>query len=115
MEKMRHRGNTLRHAIGMACAPLFVVLALIVPQPANASSQLGSDASEMKDNTSSAKPYEGYLRVIHSLTREGYSIAVVERTMLNRIRIMSKKGSTVRETIVSSSTGVILRDDMWKK
>ena len=59
--------------------------------------------------------YEGYAAVIQSLTLQGYTITSVEETMLNRIRIISRMENIIRETIVSPSTGGIIRDATWRE
>lgn len=78
------------------------------PQFGDATSIQVSDARVTSDHSS-------YIGVIEALTREGFVIFVVEETLLNRIRILSRKDTTVRETIVSGSTGAILRDNTWQE
>ncbi len=95
----------------MAVASFLIALLVCVPLPSAANSQTSSLSHSQNNNVNAE--YQGYLAVIHSLTKEGYTVLVVERTMLKRIRILSRKGPSVRETIVSSSTGIVLRDNTW--
>ncbi len=57
----------------------------------------------------------GFSEVIHSLSVSGFSITLIENTFLNRVRIRSQKDDLIRETIISKSTGLILRDRTWSK
>jgi hypothetical protein len=54
-----------------------------------------------------------YFGFIEKLTINGFSITLIEKTLLNRVRIISIKDNLTRETIISTSTNLILRDSVW--
>ena len=54
-----------------------------------------------------------YLDFVEILSKNGFSIISIEKTLLNRFRIISNKNEMRRETIISVSTNLILRDSIW--
>ena len=54
-----------------------------------------------------------YLDFVEKLSKNGFSIISIEKTFLNRFRIISNKSGMRRETIISTSTNLILRDSIW--
>lgn len=57
-----------------------------------------------------AMPSEPYLEIIESLGNSGFLIEQINRTWLNRIRIIAVNDQIRREIVISQSTGQILRD-----
>ena len=80
----------------------------IIPNYASsqATTSIESDSS-FQENLGS------YLDFVEILSKSGFSIISIEKTFLNRFRIISNKNEMRRETIISVSTNLILRDSIW--
>ena len=90
----------------MSYIKIFLLSLFFVPSNCYAQ-QITSDINNYDRNIS------GYLGFIETLTVNGYSITLIEKTLLNRVLIKSKKENITRETIISISTDLILRDSFW--
>ena len=80
----------------------------------NIPSFASSQATASIENDSSFQENLGsYLDFVEILSKNGFSIISIEKTFLNRFRIISTKNEMRRETIISTSTNLILRDSIW--
>ena len=75
-------------------------------------SELGAQTNRnpVEIDLGTTAPDEPYLAIIASLGEAGFLIEQVNRTWLNRIRIIAVNDQIRREIVISQSTGQILRD-----
>lgn len=105
--------SAFRCAVGRRLLPvLFVGFCVLVMSSALAHAQVEGHATVY---IGSEQAYEGYTEVIHSLTLEGFTVTQLDWTMLKRLRIRSRRGDEIRETIISPSTGRIIWDSIWQE
>ena len=91
------------------CIFIFMVTSHII-FPSLASSQA---IATIEDDNLSKGNIGSYLDFVEILSKSGFSIISIEKTLLNRFRIISNKNEMRRETIISASTNSILRDSIW--
>jgi len=98
----------MTHRKRLAAASVAALVAFALAAPGSAQTASDDKAEDLKPSYQVAGVT--YLDVIEGLEKDGFQIDKVTRTFLGRYRILARNATQLREVVVSSSTGEILRD-----